>query len=503
MRNPQRRGVHAVSHFVHGHERSLSPAYFRGRQHVAAIVVLAILAVVAFRAFPTQDVLVMDDGRTVQVRAALNPREEALEAVSVQVRPTDRVTFASGSGQSSLAIKRAKTVNIEVDDDLITVATHATTVSGALAAAGVELADGDRVYVNGTAATQRAPIDTSKQESTELAAQSLAELAPVDLTEPHEPIIRVVRAVPFTVVIDDRRLETSSASSTVRGALEDMGIIVREGDLVSPGLQSPVVDGMTVRLAKARSIQLTLDGAERTMYTLAEDVAGILAVLEIEPGPDDTVTPGLDSPVTEGMDLNISRTRIVEEDVEELIQPGTVYETDRSMPSGQTRVVEGTPGVRVVTHRVTYRDGEEIDREVVPDSARVAREPVPARFITGNQRQPGEPPRPTTVDAPAFDGEYRTKMTVWTTWYNATHGGKHIDDPWYGYTATGVKLRKGICATDPNVIPLGTWMHIPGYGTCLAADTGGGVKGHHVDLGHPGSETSTWGAKTIEIFILD
>ncbi len=91
-----------------------------------------------------------------------------------------------------------------------------------------------------------------------------------------------------------------------------------------------------------------------------------------------------------------------------------------------------------------------------------------------------------------------------TTWYNASHGGKSRDDPAYGITATGVRVDKGICAVDPSVIPLGTWMYIPGYGLCLAADVGGGVKGYHVDLGFPESVGDPgWGKRVLDIYILE
>ena len=51
-----------------------------------------------------------------------------------------------------------------------------------------------------------------------------------------------------------------------------------------------------------------------------------------------------------------------------------------------------------------------------------------------------------------------------------------------GTTATGLPVGPGIVAVDPTVIPLGTRMTIPGYGEGVAADTGGAVKGAHIDV---------------------
>jgi 3D (Asp-Asp-Asp) domain-containing protein len=51
-----------------------------------------------------------------------------------------------------------------------------------------------------------------------------------------------------------------------------------------------------------------------------------------------------------------------------------------------------------------------------------------------------------------------------------------------GTTATGLPVGPGIVAVDPTVIPLGTRMTIPGYGEGVAADTGNGVRGAHIDV---------------------
>lgn len=62
-----------------------------------------------------------------------------------------------------------------------------------------------------------------------------------------------------------------------------------------------------------------------------------------------------------------------------------------------------------------------------------------------------------------------------------------------GYTYTGELLEKGMVAVDPSVIPLGTHLYIPGYGYAVANDTGGGVKGNHIDLGF--DKISNWYGK--------
>jgi 3D (Asp-Asp-Asp) domain-containing protein len=69
-----------------------------------------------------------------------------------------------------------------------------------------------------------------------------------------------------------------------------------------------------------------------------------------------------------------------------------------------------------------------------------------------------------------------------------------------GRTSTGVSVGYGVVAVDPNVIPLGTKMTIPGYGEGVAADTGGAVVGARIDLWFPThAEALAWGTRAVSI----
>ncbi len=71
-----------------------------------------------------------------------------------------------------------------------------------------------------------------------------------------------------------------------------------------------------------------------------------------------------------------------------------------------------------------------------------------------------------------------------------------------GRTALGVPVRKGLVAVDPQLIPLGTKLHVPGYGPSLAADVGTAIKGRIIDLWFPSTaEARAWGRHSVTITV--
>jgi len=71
-----------------------------------------------------------------------------------------------------------------------------------------------------------------------------------------------------------------------------------------------------------------------------------------------------------------------------------------------------------------------------------------------------------------------------------------------GSTALGVPVRKGVVAVDPRLIPLGTKLHVPGYGPGLAADIGYAIQGRVIDLWFPSTaKARQWGRRTVTITV--
>ncbi|WKB36485.1 3D domain-containing protein [Terrilactibacillus sp. S3-3] len=75
-----------------------------------------------------------------------------------------------------------------------------------------------------------------------------------------------------------------------------------------------------------------------------------------------------------------------------------------------------------------------------------------------------------------------------------------------GKTATGYDLRKHpnakVIAVDPRVIPLGSKVYIPGYGTAIARDTGGAIKGKKIDVFYKSKHKCiNWGRHKVKITV--
>lgn len=76
---------------------------------------------------------------------------------------------------------------------------------------------------------------------------------------------------------------------------------------------------------------------------------------------------------------------------------------------------------------------------------------------------------------------------------------KHV-----GITSSGAMVRPGSIAADTSIYPYGTVMYIPGYGYGIVEDTGGAIKGPHIDLYRPNHWFARqWGvkSKTVKVWL--
>jgi 3D (Asp-Asp-Asp) domain-containing protein len=69
-----------------------------------------------------------------------------------------------------------------------------------------------------------------------------------------------------------------------------------------------------------------------------------------------------------------------------------------------------------------------------------------------------------------------------------------------GTTASGSHTHPGTVAVDPAVIRMGAHLRIPGYGRGHAEDTGGAIRGNHIDVWFGScARARQWGVRHLTI----
>lgn len=278
-----------------------------------------------------------------------------------------------------------------------------------------------------------------------------------------------------TFELNGEEIEKSTTAETVQEFLKSQGIEVRARDEVSPGLTEMVQDGMTISYLRSRPVTIFDGDRERVVQTTKQTVADILNDHAIQLNPEDEVIPALNEKVPSGDSITITRiTRQIVEEEKPLVYK-MVKKSDMTLGEGEKRVLQnGKHGRAVYRYEVTYKNGKEIERKFIKaDIIEDKQDQVVAVGTMGSVSRGGVTFRP------------RQALTMELTAYGpgVEHTGKTPEHPEYGITFTGTRAKEGhTIAVDPNVIPLGWWVYIEGFGFRRAEDTGSAVKGHRIDI---------------------
>jgi len=297
-----------------------------------------------------------------------------------------------------------------------------------------------------------------------------------------------------TMSVDGRTQEITSSADTVGEVLDEEGIEVSDRDVVAPDLDETVSDGSKITVKYARPVDLSIDGVETTHWVTATDVASALGQigavfrdadlstsrgapisrdgLELEVvtpknltfriGPNkavkktvvaltveealkemgvvlhrtDETSPGPATVVEDGDRIVFTNVRVMRKNVQgERVGFGTIEREDDSMTEGETSVVRsGRDGLRNVTYRLVFRNGDLSVRTVVRQ--RVVRAPRDEIVEIGT--------------APVVDA-YATGNTVWDSLAQCESGGNWAINTGNGYYG-GLQFN------------LGTWQAYGGTG---------------------------------------
>ncbi|WP_376793166.1 G5 domain-containing protein [Thermoflexus sp.] len=129
-------------------------------------------------------------------------------------------------------------------------------------------------------------------------------------------------------------------------------------------------------LARPVPVIVVGDGQRRTVYTRAATVGEALAQAGIPLGDLDRISPPETARITPGMVITVTRiTQTLEVQEVQIPFPRQILKDARLAP-GETRLIRrGEPGVEHVTFRITWADGQPIERQEIHRER--IRDPVP------------------------------------------------------------------------------------------------------------------------------
>jgi len=313
-----------------------------------------------------------------------------------------------------------------------------------------------------------------------------------------------VTAFHKTVTINQNghHLEVQTFAYNVKSLLDKQGIEISENDYISPNINTRLKDGDEIIIQKAFEVKLIDGGVENSIFTIEKSVQDVLENYEVALDELDIVEPALDEIVEKGTDIKITRVKkeIVYETIE--VPYKTVTRHTNALEKGKLKKVqEGSNGIKEQKYEIVYKDGleakkvllEEVDKKVAVNEII---EQGTAGFLVTSRG-----------DSRKFSNEYVMHASAYTAGYEST--GKRPGDKNYGVTSSGTKVRPGVVAVDPRVIPLGSRLYIESldgktsYGIAYAEDTGSAIKGNKIDLYFENlNEALRFGRRQIRVYVL-
>lgn len=297
---------------------------------------------------------------------------------------------------------------------------------------------------------------------------------------------------------------------TVSAFMNENNLTAGQYDNINVLPEDKLYDNMEIRIRRGKPVMILTNEGQKQGGTTKATVAEALMENGVHVNEGDEITPERNEQVTENMTITV--VSVVSQNVTqaEEIPFETVKQDDASLYKGETKVVtDGQLGAKDVTYVVTYRNGEETDREYVSET--VTKEPVSKVIAVGTKEKTvavKTAARSSAGLSSRGEARYSRKINVTATAYDpspAQNGG-------HSRTATGMKPAFGVIAVDPNVIPLGSRVYIESsdggeswvYGYAIAGDTGGAIKGNRIDLCYnTAGQASAFGRRSATVYILD
>jgi uncharacterized protein YabE (DUF348 family) len=432
------------------------------------------------------------------------------------------------AGAGVLYLATASRLLVEIEGEARTIRTHARTVSGALASAGVTLGEGDRVQppldeaissgeiiVVQPAADVRIDVDGERVEvssASDSAANILSDagfrLYPGDrvwvdqqiVPDPAEPLnaypkeIRVRRGQRVTLLSAGETSVFYSAAETLAGALAENGVFVRQGDVLTPPAHTPLDGPIDASLERGQPIQISTVDRQWDAYAVGPTVGEALAQAGFPLQGLDYSQPAAYEPLPASGEIRVVRMR--EELLVELapLPFSLTYEPAADLEIDQLTILDpGKYGVLANRVRVVYQDGEEIERSVEEAIEVVAPQPRVVGYGTKIVVR--------TLSTAGGVIEYWRAVPMYATAYAPCFSAA---DRCYPHTSSGMLVQKGVVAFILEwYLQMKGWpVYIPDYGYATVEDVGGGIPGRKwIDLGYSDDDIISWN-KWVTVYFL-
>lgn len=295
-------------------------------------------------------------------------------------------------------------------------------------------------------------------------------------------------------------------NTTVGNLLASNNVVVTDSTDVSVDLDNTANASDAIVVSQPKTVIVSVDGGKTQSATTSASNLGDFLEEYQQANTAEKYTlasQNTSTPLSEGMYIQLSTIREVSVDTYEAIPYETKEVKTDSLYVGEKKVVTaGVEGVKTTTTTTKYVG----DQVTTTDSVtKVTKEPVTEVINIGTKAKPTPKPAATTTTntVPGLSVKYKSCLTLDATAYCPC--SKCCGSYANGYTATGMKAGYGVAAVDTRVIPLGTKLYVEGYGYCIAADTGGAIKGNRIDLcygTHSAALSSGFGHKNVKVYII-
>jgi len=192
----------------------------------------------------------------------------------------------------------------------------------------------------------------------------------------------------LTVTVDGKTKEFWTTSTTVSGALSELGIRADSAKLSVSRSQPLGRLGLVMSVTTPKNVTVSVDGKTLKATTTSATVADLLSELKVTVGANDRVIPAMTTPLTAN-GLNVVVGRVTQKTVTttEAIAFGTQQRNDATLYSGTTNTLTaGKAGSRIVNHLQTWVNGKLESDKIA--SSHVVAAPVAAVVAVGTKSRP-------------------------------------------------------------------------------------------------------------------